>query len=256
MAARKQQVNKLAAESAFVFVGTVIKAKDATMANLAADNTAIVEIERVVSAPDMFKSVVGQRITARFRKASDVKKKGATLTFFANGWIFGQTLAVDVVGTAPVAEPPVAASMVRDTSVAAKDNVLRERLASAKMAVAGRVAEVSKSDQGPTYISEHDPNWHTATINVDEVVKGKKGTRQVSILFPQSDDVRWHRVPKYGVGQQGVWLLQPGRKQATAGIPPKLMAAVPAGRDVLTTLHPLDFLPLHELERVRALAHE
>lgn len=252
MATSKKQVSAPAADAAFVFVGKVIKTKAATMEDLAGDNTAIVQVERVVSAPDMFKALGGHQITARFKKASDIKR-GPSMTFFANGWIFGASVAVDVVAVAAEDAAPAAATMVRSAATSNSDAVLRERIDSAETVVAGRVASVAKSDKGPTHFSEHDPNWHEATVDVDEVVKGKKGTKQVTVLFPRSDDVRWHTVPKYGPGEQGVWLLQPGQKQKTRGIPPKQMAAVPTG-DVLTTLHPSDFLPLHELERVKALA--
>jgi hypothetical protein len=255
MAASKKQMKQASAptaEAAFVFVGKVLKVKAATMENLAGDNTAIVLVESVVSAPEMFRSLGGHEITARFKKAGDIQR-GKTLTFFANGWIFGASVAVDVVATTSETEAPAAASMVRSAATSNSDAMLRERLDSAETVVAGRVASVAKSEKGPTHISEHDPDWHEATVDVDEVVKGKKGTKQVTVLFPRSDDVRWHRVPKYGTGDQGVWLLQPGKKQQARGIPPKQLAAVPTG-DVLTTLHPCDFLPLHELERVKALA--
>jgi hypothetical protein len=253
MATNKKQVSKYTAESVFVFVGKVVKPKAATMEGLAADNTAIVLVERVISAPDIFTAMVGHRITARFKKASDIKK-GASLTFFTNGWIFGESVAVDVVGTAEETGTDATASLVRSASVSSKDSVLRERFESAEWVVAGRVAKVDKSDKGPTYITEHDPNWHESTIDVDEVVKGKKSVKQLKMLFPKSDDVRWHKIGKCAPGQQGVWLLQPGRQQETKGISAKVMAAVPAGPDVLTALHPGDYLPLHELERVRALA--
>lgn len=252
MATIKKQVSKYATESAFVFVGKVVKPKAATMEGLAADNTAIVQVERVISAPDIFTSMGGHQITARFKKASDIKK-GASRTFFTNGWIFGESVAVDVVGTTEETVPKATTSVVRSASVSSKDSVLRERFESAELAVAGRIAKVTESDKGPAYISEHDPNWHEATIDVDEVVKGKKDVKEVKVLFPNSDDVRWHKIGKYAPGQQGVWLLQPGQQQDTKGIPAKLMAAVPAGPDVLTALHPCDYLPLHELERVRAL---
>ena len=252
MATSKKQVSKYTTESAFIFVGKVVKLKAATMEGLAAENTAIVQVERVISAPDIFTTMGGHQITVRFKKASDIKK-GASLTFFTNGWIFGESVAVDVVGTAEETGGNVTASLVRSASVSSKDSVLRERFESAELVVAGRVTEMAKSDKGPTYISEHDPNWHEATIDIDEVVKGKKDIKQVKMLFPNSDDVRWHKIGKYAPGQQGVWLLHPGQQQDTKGIPAKVMAAVPAGPDVLTALHPSDYLPLHELERVRAM---
>jgi len=253
MVSSEGQVTHLAAEAAFVFVGKVIKPRAATMESLAGENTAVVEIERVISAPAMFASLAGHRITARFEKASSIKV-GSTRIFFANGWVFGQSIAVDVVET--LAEMPTARAVmqVRDGHEAMNERVLKERLDSATLGVAGRVAKIAKCDKGTTHISEHDPNWREATIEVDEVVKGNKEVKQVTVLFPSSDDVRWHRVAKYAPGQQGVWLLQPGRQQDAKGIPPKQMAAVPPEPDVLTALHPYDYLPLDELVRVKALA--
>src|SRR5260370_41036757 len=141
-----------------------------------------------------------------------------------------------------------------ERSTANDDDVVKERLKSAAVAVAGKVAKVEQVAHETTHISEHDPDWHEATIDVDEVIKGKKNTRQVSVLFPNSDDVRWHKVAKYSEGQKGIWLLQRGRQQDSRGIAPKLLAALPPDAEPLTTLHPVDFLPLHELGRVKALA--
>jgi len=252
MATRKKPAIEPTPDAAFVFIGKVVKTKAATIDSIAGNDTAIVEVQRVVKAPEMFASVAGSRITARFKKPSDMKS-GAIMTFFANGWIFGSGIAVDVAATAAESAPQMAARMVRTASTATSDNVLRERIDSAKAVVAGRVAAVEQPDVPSTHISEHDPHWREAVIKVDEVVKGRKDVGEMKVLFPASDDVRWHDVPKYAPGQQGVFLLQPGKKQQARGIPPKRLAAVPAG-DVLTTLHPCDFLPLHELERVKSLA--
>lgn len=266
MAKNTKQMSKLASQSDFVFVGTVVKKAAATIEGIAGDNTAIVHVDRVVSAPDIFASLGGHEITVRFKRMPALRK-GASLTFFATGWLFGESIAVDVVGTAAETGTRAAAGPVRQSVVAEDDRVLSARMASAAMTVVGKVSNVTKSERqapatamamttagGTTHISEHDPNWHEATIDVDEVIKGRKGVKQVTVQFPASDDVRWHKVKKYEVGEQGIWMLQPGAKQDTQGIPAKLLAALPVGPDVLTTLHDVDFLPLHELERVRALA--
>jgi hypothetical protein len=255
MATSKEQVSKYTAESTFIFVGKVIKTKAATMKEIAADNTAVVQVERVITAPDMFTSLTGAQITVRFKKPAEIKK-GDTLTIFANGWIFGSSLAVDAVGTIEETDKVAMTPMVRNALVASNDSVLRARLDSAEMAVAGKVSKVAKREVEPSHISEHDPNWQEATINVDEVIKGKKDVKQVTLLFPGSDDVRWHQIGKYTTGQQGIFLLQRGEKQDPTGIPPKILAAVPAGPEVLTTLHSADYLPLHELERVKALVRK
>lgn len=266
MATSPKQMNKLAGKSDFVFVGTVIKARAALMESLTGDNTAIIHVDRVVSAPDIFASLGGHEITARFKKMPALRK-GTKLTFFANGWLFGDSIALDVVGTAAATDAKTVAASVRQSFTAEQDRELRVRMASAAMTVVGTVSKVTPSQRdaprtamavatpgGTTHISEHDPNWHEAIIDVDEVIKGKKGVKQVTVHFPESDDIRWYNVKKYAVGEQGIWLLQPGAKQDPKGITAKRLAALPVGPDVLTTLHTADFLPLHELERVKALA--
>ena len=255
MATSPRQLSDFTARSAFIFVGTVVKTKAATMPELTADNTAIVRVDRVVSAPQMFASLGGHDVTVRFRAPVSLAK-GNTLTFFANGWIFGASVALDVVGVAQETGAQAIAGAVRGSRSASKDNALSARLASATLGVVGTVASVQRSAAGTTHISEHDPDWQEATINVDEVIKGRPGVKQATVLFPNSDDVRWHDIRKYAAGQQGIWLLQPGVKQDAAGISPKVLASVPAGADVMTSLHDADFLPLHELERVKALARK
>jgi hypothetical protein len=255
MATSKKQLAKLADAATFVFVGKVQKLKAATIDGLAGDNTAIVQVERVLSAPEMFRAIVGHELTVRMGKGATLSK-GTRKTFFANGWIFGASLAVDVLGTSDETETKEMAPMLRAASGGVADAVLRARLDAAVMGVAGTVSKVTASAQTSTHISEHNPDWHEATIDVDEVIKGKKGTKKATALFPNSDDVRWYKVAKYAVGQQGIFLLQGKTKQSAEGVPAKLLAAVPDGPEVYTTLHPSDYLPLHELERVRALARK
>jgi hypothetical protein len=256
MATSKKQLVKFATNAAFVFVGKVGKLKAATMDGLAADNTAIVSVERVLAAPEMFRAVVGHELTVRLGKGANVSK-GARYTFFTNGWIFGTSLAVDVVGIADVTDADAMGQALRAASGGLSDAVLAARLESASISVAGTVSMVVRSTRSPTtHISEHDPDWHEATIDVSEVIKGKKGIKQVTVLFPNSDDTRWHQVCKYATGQHGVFMLQRASKPSRAGVPVKRSAAVPVGPDVFTTLHPSDYLPLHELERVRALARK
>lgn len=250
--ASKQQLDKYAAQSAFVFSGTVVKVKAATLDDIVTDDTAVVQVDHVISAPDMFASLAGSQVTVRFKKITDVKK-GKALTIYANGWIFGASIAVDAVGFTDATAAPKAMMTLRASDSDHKDAVLAARLKSAELGVVGTVTDIVTSDKVATHISEHDPNWHEATIKVDEVVKGKKDTTRVTVLFPQSDDIRWHKVHKYAKGQQGIWLLQKGRNQDPEGIAPKVLAAIPPGSEVMTALHAADFQPLNELGRVKAL---
>jgi hypothetical protein len=251
--ARKQKLAKEATEAPFVFVGKVLKVKAATLEGIDTGNTAVVQVLDVVKSPPAFNALTGQQVTVRFKSMAGVTK-GKTMTFFTNGWIYGSSLALDAVAAIPVTEKKAAATMVQERSTAHEDAMVSARLDSAAMAVAGTVVKVGPRPVETTHISEHNPDWYEATVKVDEVIKGKKGTNEVRVLFPNSDDVRWHKVRKFVEGEQGIWLLQRGKKQDARGIAPKLLAALPEDAEPLTTLHPVDFLPLHELGRIKSLA--
>jgi hypothetical protein len=82
--------------------------------------------------------------------------------------------------------------------------------------------------------------WSQAAIKVDSVEKGVYTGATIAILFPSSTDIAWYRVHKVKEGDRGVWLLH--NRDARGG-------AVPA----LAIVHPLDFQPMEERERVRKL---
>jgi len=65
--------------------------------------------------------------------------------------------------------------------------------------------------------------------------------REVTLLFPHSDDVMWHDSPKFTEGEQGIWLLH--RNQAR----------LPGIENRYTVLNPLDFRSREELNRVQRL---
>jgi len=264
------QINDNKAHATFVFIGKVVKMKAATMPDIPVDNTLIVQIDHIIQAPAMFATITGHQVTVRFKELPQINE-GATITVYANGWIFGETLAVDAVSYSTDTDKQSIASAVQATTTSATDDSIKERLSSAQLAVVGKVVKVEPStiaqpqtltgtqatgETATTHISEHDPDWHEATIQVDEVLKGEKNTKEVKVLFPKSDDVRWYNVHKYSEGQQGVWLLQQGKQQDQKGIPPKVFAAIPDNQNIFTTLHTYDYLPLNELGKIKSLINQ
>ncbi|MDQ6904899.1 MAG: hypothetical protein M3139_18050 [Bacteroidota bacterium] len=270
---QKKKLKDDEAHAAFVFTGKVIKIAAALMENVVTKNTLIVEVQHIIKVPAMFASITGQQVTVRLKKLPKLKKN-AVITVFANGWIFGETIAVDAVSFSEETSKTTMAASINTTMTATSDADLKDRIDSAEIGVVGKVTKVQKAsvpdmplsltatkskakskkdDPLTTKISEHDPNWHQATIKVDEVLKGPKSKKDVKVLFPKSDDVRWYKVAKFDVGQQGVWLLQKGNDQDVKGIPPKLLEALPGTGDDFTALHAKDFLPLNELDKVKSL---
>src|SRR5690349_14696798 len=88
--------NPEAEQAPFVVTGKIIKKKAATMPDLTSEDTLILEIETVLKAPPMFTALAGHQITIRFKKLP-AAKEGTVLTVYANGWIFGETIAVEAV---------------------------------------------------------------------------------------------------------------------------------------------------------------
>lgn len=123
----------------------------------------------------------------------------------------------------------------------AADSDLAQRLAQAEIVISGMVLATTRfASQRPGLISEHDPDWWQATIEVESVEKGKVTTKTVPVLFANSTDIAWYRSPKIKKGERGVWLLH---NRDTFG------RAVPG----LAVVQPADKQPITELAKVRAL---
>jgi hypothetical protein len=85
---------------------------------------------------------------------------------------------------------------------------LKQRLASAQEVIVGSVIGIRPvAKTGP--ISEHDPDMQIATINIIESLEGS-ACKQIEVRFAASTDVAWFGSPKLHVGQEGVFLAQPG----------------------------------------------
>lgn len=88
------------------------------------------------------------------------------------------------------------------------------RFAAADVVVSGRVGQLRaaapRTQRGalPGPITEHDPQWREAVVEVTAVHKGRRVPRSIRVRFPASTDVAWARAPKLHAGQQGTFLLK------------------------------------------------
>jgi hypothetical protein len=234
-------VEDLARRATLIFLGTVEKAGASTMPAVKANAaTAVVRVDQVIDSPGAPPGLAGKTITVQLLEAGSVKA-GSQSVFFTKGWLLGESMAVIEVG-----------QLGRDTNIQrlteqinsahqkVADEALQNQLATAEAVISGRVTSVRRAEI-PRVGSEHDPDWYTAFIQVESVIKGQMPAHEVILLFPHSDDVMWHDSPKFKEGQQGIWLLH--RNQARlAGI-----------ENQLTALRPLDFHSREELGRVERL---
>jgi len=100
-------------------------------------------------------------------------------------------------------------------------------------------------------VSEHDPKWREAVVEVDDVHKGAHQKKQVVVRFPASKDVMWYHLPKFQPGQQGFFMLHkslaPGEKKRAGKskkkAAPGLIAQEAGAPDVYTAPDAADFQP-------------
>ncbi|HEV7877012.1 hypothetical protein [Bradyrhizobium sp.] len=239
-----------------VFVGTVETLKAVTLPNVTVtSNTSVVAVDRVIKKPDAIALDTGDKVTVVTDGGAPLQE-GAQGLFFTDGLIFGESLAVRVLSWEPVLA--AAAGAAEDTRVSAQvgasaDRELQTALESADLVVVGRVKRV----QAPSAlalaperrrVTEHDPEWREAIIEVESALKGAADLREVVVRFPASVDVMWAASPKFTEGQEGTFLLQQDR---LTGAP----AAVLDGRPVsaYTAVSPKHVLSSGDAARIKTL---
>jgi len=263
---------KPAPQANFIFKGTVQKLKAAAMKNVPVDDrTAVVRVDQVVEAPKALTGYDGQNITVRLAGRQQVKQ-GQQLLFHAQGWIFGDGIAVQSLSHEPI-KPMHAALLTRggDPVEHKQRRELRQRFDSADVVVSGIVSSVHLPEDAPEMqtrqtllkagaappgagrISEHDPRWRHAIIDIDEVHKGTHAKKQIVIHFPSSKDVRWYKAPKFQPGQQGLFMLHKTKTATAAAGSAPLALAEEATPDVFTALHPNDYQPFDQPDGIKAL---
>lgn len=262
---------ELLAKAKFVFQGTVLKLKSTNVREVSdTSNTIVVRIDRVIQSPQAFQSYAGREITIRLGPGEAVAA-GAAAVFYTNGWIIGQTsIAVQSVGHTPVESALMSSKATTVTPhEALLDQELQNRLATADVVVSGKVSSINLPEavqpsaevlgaagtapHGP--ISEHEPEWRDAIVDIVETHKGDATKKRVVIRFPSSNDVRWHKAPKFYPGQEGVFILHKARPaDATTALHMATVTEKETGSpDAYTALHAADFQPIQKHAQIKAM---
>ncbi|MEA2898640.1 MAG: copper resistance protein [Bradyrhizobium sp.] len=243
----------------FIFEGKVTKTKAANVKAMSGtDQSAIVAVERVVSAPEPLIAYTGRNVTVRLAEGERLKQ-GQRATFYTTGLVFGENLAVQSLGHEPVeAKTAKAAAMAVTTAGGAIEHSaarmavhkkIREQASEAPVVITGKVVAVGlptpeghvaaaavAGGPNPRPISEHEPFWREAVVEVQNVHKGTVGSDRVVLRFPSSNDVRWYRAPKFKTGQEGVFSLH--RDAVSGQVAPGAMAASLNVQESYTCLDP------------------
>lgn len=243
------------AQSSIVFSGTVSQLGATSFVGVPRSaQTIVVRVDSVLKKPSAVSLKKGDNVTVEVREPSGFQQ-GTYATFYTDGWIFGSGVAVKEVAheISPARGKVVKPAGAGGQSQQETDQELLHRLNSSDYVVIGRVKEVHPwtvpKSATPYRITEHDPDWHEAVVEVKSVLKGGKikGNKMV-VRFPAGNDVAWARSPKFEKNQRGIFCLN--RDQAS-GLP----TAQVGGKQVnaYTCLGHGAALPLSEEARVRSL---
>jgi hypothetical protein len=243
----EQEIIDLIGQTALSFTGTVESVAAATMRDIPVDDrTVVVQVDQVLHAPEALARLAGKRVTVQVAPDAEVPTPGESAAFFTNPTVFGESLAVNEVASLPTSEiaPYIATAAAAGTGgpfemqqQALADQRLRDHAQQADAVVIARVAKLEKA--GPAHISEHDPDWWRATLDIAHAERGDDLGDQVEVLYANSLDVRWRRSPKPKASQEGLWLLH-----STEG---DLRKEAP-----FQITHPEDYQPVTRLEQLRA----
>jgi hypothetical protein len=232
------QITDLLKRSQFVFEATVEDVGRSTVADLpVTDHTIVVMLDRVLHSPAALAQTTGSRVTVQLLEGSPKLATGDRVVFFTTALAFGEHIAVQEVGrtqpdeagptmmaagspaTLPGARPG-RAHPVLDAAQELDDERLRGHAEEAEDVVVGRVVKLERV--GPVAVSEHDPDWWRATIHVEHAEKGR-AHGQIQVLYPNSSDVRWARIPKLHSGQEGLWILHATQGEDSSLAPYRLL---------------------------------
>jgi hypothetical protein len=254
---------ELAKDAKFVFQGTVKKLRASNVDGAAANaRTVIVHVDHLIRAVETLADYAGHDITVRLEHDNSLRA-GQSYVFYANGWIFAETIAVQCVRCDEATAASAAALSLHpdDAPRSLGEHEAIRQAQEADLIVSGRVAAVRLTqpelrarnllDRGQTSepISEHAPMWREAVIAIDAVYKGEHAGNEVVVRFPASRDVRWHKAPKFEAGQEGVFLLHKGAAAAATGG----MHGEPGAAEY-TALHEADVQPLERLAAIELAA--
>lgn len=216
-------IKQLIASSGLSFSGSVESTGIGTATGLVADDrTAVVQVEQVLHGPDQLTVPPGGKIVVQLSPDLPQLSPGDRATFFTNGLAYGDELVVAEVGRLPAdagtARTEALAGLAAPVSAVdaafaelAQDEVA-DHAAQCEAVVRGHVSALLAVTQDRPQ-GEHDPQWWTATLEVDLTARGDVGQKpgagsvQVAVLYANSLDVRWRDWPKPKAGQGGLWLL-------------------------------------------------
>jgi hypothetical protein len=229
------------------------------MKTVAVDSkTVVVTVDQLIEAPPDLAGYAGQEITVQLSGASK-PRVGQQLIFNTVSGQYGESVEVRSLSEEPV---KAMLGVAGDAVERRRDRDRRRHFDDADLVISGKVLAVTLPPSEQTGskgalaaaparrkpVTEHDPKWRDAVVEIDDVYKGKPRKKKIIVRFPASTDVMWYHAPKFHPGQEGHFILQKAKveKPAQRGKAAKKGAAAAGAMETYVALDPLDFQPSSE----------
>ncbi len=245
-----------------VLIGRVVKLGEVSFADVPrSPRTMVVRVDEVLEKPAAVSLGKGDTVTVEVKEPLQFRA-GDLVTFCAKGWIFGEGVAVQEVGhEISLASEAGARRTTREKLAQVRkelrDAELRSRIQRADIVVVGRVTSIRRvamrtvGEQPNVLVSEHDPDWQEAIVQVESDIKGAGDGQEIVIRFPGSLDVAWFGFPKFKAGEEGTFFLQ---KDHLSGLAKTILAGAEVNAYIAESRQ--DVLAESEAPRVRTLMQQ
>ncbi len=251
IATAEDSINELVQRSRFIFTGTVVELRAVTVPSITvSDNTIVVRIDELIYHKKPFANYGGKKITVLVND-SNLLKAADQAVFFTNVAIMGESVAVRAVGYKKIGQGETAPrKQITAALQTMEDRALVERIAGAEFVVLGKVSSIGVAAETlQTHpISEHYPHWREAIVEVEATLKGDSSRTRIVVRFPGSEDVAFRSIPKFKVGQQGIWIL---RRDIRPGAPKAILEGKETDAYMAQDIQ--DFQARSRLEKIRQL---
>jgi hypothetical protein len=259
--AQDRTARALTARSSIVVAGTVVKVRSSLEPLLAPSrNTVVISISRMYAGAEFAGDQRGHKATVILSRPSANIRIGTNALFFGNPRFIGKTLTIasegELLAGAAAAQKP---AMEADLQ-AARDRPLRERIAAATSVFIGKVESeqsiagaFAKAERSPAPPTEHDPEWHVASVRVVDALRGSEKGAVVHVIFPASRDIIWVNSPKLKPGQEALFITHKPDKSDTRLMGAPGVAAFLEKQTAQVASQPSDALPASDYARVRKL---
>lgn len=245
---------ELMKRSSVTFIGTILQRNAVSFGAVPrTEQTAVVRADQVLEKPIAIALNNGDTLTVQLNDPAALPE-GTRAIFYAEGWIVGTGIALREIGhtVLDVQQSAAAQEQNRERYLTAKrqvqDDDLRARLVAADVVAYGSVVHVRRAEKPGRFITEHDPEWHEAVVQVRTAIKGVSVGEQIVVRFPGAMDVAFYRWPRFKEGDDHLLIAS---RDTITGLPQAMVAGKPVEAYVVGSA--VDVLPKEELERAQRL---